>query len=104
MKTLGRTRRPAALAAALSIRRDRLHEASTTPSGAIKLETHVDDWRDEVIYQLLVDRFANGDPGNDYSVDLEATGHWHGGDWQGSRTSSTTSRASASPRSGSPRS
>ena len=28
--------------------------------------THVEDWRDEVIYQVLVDRFANGDINNDY--------------------------------------
>ena len=35
----------------------------------IQLETHVEDWRDEVIYQILVDRFANGDSGNDYNVD-----------------------------------
>ncbi len=27
--------------------------------------THVEDWRDEVIYQLVTDRFANGDPSND---------------------------------------
>ena len=27
--------------------------------------THVDDWRDEVIYQVLVDRFADGDINND---------------------------------------
>lgn len=52
-------------------------------SEPITLSTHVDDWRDEVIYQLLVDRFANGDAGNDYNVNLEAPGKWHGGDWQG---------------------
>jgi hypothetical protein len=23
------------------------------------------DWRDQVIYQIVVDRFANGDPNND---------------------------------------
>jgi alpha-amylase len=40
------------------------------------------DWRDEVIYQLLVDRFANGSAGNDFSLD-PAPGKWHGGDWQG---------------------
>jgi glycosidase len=49
----------------------------------IKLETHVDDWRDEVVYQVLVDRFANGDTGNDYNVDLSSLGKWHGGDWKG---------------------
>jgi glycosidase len=49
----------------------------------ITLTTNVDDWRDEVIYQILVDRFANGDAGNDYSVDPTSLGHWHGGDWKG---------------------
>ena len=27
------------------------------------------DWRDEVIYQVFVDRFANGDYSNDFGVD-----------------------------------
>ncbi len=51
--------------------------------GEIAIETHVEDWRDEVIYQVLVDRFADGDAGNNYRVDLTAQGHWHGGDWKG---------------------
>ncbi|HEY8088664.1 MAG TPA: hypothetical protein VIF09_12485, partial [Polyangiaceae bacterium] len=32
------------------------------------LATHVQDWRDEVIYQLIVDRFADGDVNNDFNV------------------------------------
>jgi alpha-amylase len=51
--------------------------------GEILLSTQPGDWRDEVIYQLLVDRFANADPGNDWRVDLSAQGKWHGGDWKG---------------------
>jgi alpha-amylase len=51
--------------------------------GEIELRTHVTDWRDEVIYQLLVDRFADGDAGNNFRVDLSAPGKWHGGDWKG---------------------
>lgn len=51
--------------------------------GEIPLSTQVEDWRDEVIYQVLVDRFADGDAGNNYRVDLTAQGHWHGGDWKG---------------------
>ena len=31
--------------------------------GKVQLTTEVDDWRDEVIYQVLVDRFDNGDRG-----------------------------------------
>ncbi|WP_168210446.1 alpha-amylase family glycosyl hydrolase [Persicimonas caeni] len=47
------------------------------------IDTHVEDWRDEVIYQILVDRFANGDPNNDYRVNPHAMAAYHGGDWQG---------------------
>lgn len=49
----------------------------------VEIATHVEDWRDEVIYQLLVDRFANGDPTNDYRVFPGALGRYQGGDWQG---------------------
>lgn len=48
-----------------------------------QLTTQVDDWRDEVIYQILVDRFENGDPNNDFRVNLTAPAAYHGGDWQG---------------------
>ncbi|MCA9709255.1 MAG: alpha-amylase [Myxococcales bacterium] len=49
----------------------------------VTLSTEVDDWRDEVIYQILVDRFANGDRGNDYRVDEGDLARYQGGDWQG---------------------
>ena len=49
----------------------------------VELATHVDDWRDEVIYQILVDRFENGDRGNDYLVDHDDLARYQGGDWQG---------------------
>ncbi|GAC1556306.1 MAG: hypothetical protein NVS3B10_16830 [Polyangiales bacterium] len=45
--------------------------------------SHVDDWRDEVIYQVLVDRFADGDASNDHRVDRSAPARFHGGDWRG---------------------
>jgi len=51
--------------------------------GEIELTSQVSDWRDEVIYQLLVDRFADGDAGNNFGVDLTAQAKWHGGDWRG---------------------
>jgi len=41
------------------------------------------DWRDEVIYQLLVDRFGNGDLNNDDHVVPGSLGLYQGGDWQG---------------------
>ena len=49
----------------------------------VQMDTHVDDWRDEVIYQVLVDRFANGDRGNDYFVNLDDLARHQGGDWRG---------------------
>ena len=49
----------------------------------ITLETHVTDWREEVIYQVLVDRFEDGDANNNFNVDKRALGRYHGGDWQG---------------------
>ncbi len=50
---------------------------------SVEMATHVEDWRDEVIYQLMTDRFANGDKRNDFRVDPTALGHYQGGDWQG---------------------
>lgn len=47
------------------------------------LATHVADWRDEVIYQVLVDRFANGDVNNDFNVRPGALARFQGGDWKG---------------------
>ena len=41
------------------------------------------DWRDQVIYQIMIDRFANGDPTNDINVAPSVPGRYHGGDWQG---------------------
>lgn len=43
----------------------------------------VADWRDEIIYQVLVDRFSDGDPNNNWNVDRTSMGAYHGGDWQG---------------------
>lgn len=41
------------------------------------------DWRDEVLYFAMVDRFENGDPTNDQGVDRTKPEKFHGGDWQG---------------------
>lgn len=49
----------------------------------VEIETHVEDWRDHVMYQLLTDRFANGDARNDFRVDPTALARYQGGDWQG---------------------
>ncbi|MFO0674913.1 MAG: alpha-amylase family glycosyl hydrolase [Polyangiaceae bacterium] len=47
------------------------------------IANHVADWRDEVIYQVLVDRFANGDVNNDFLVQPGALARYQGGDWRG---------------------
>jgi len=50
-----------------------------------EVQTHVEDWRDEVMYQLMVDRFANGSYANDWRVnpDDQVLTSYKGGDWQG---------------------
>ncbi len=52
-------------------------------AGGFVTPVEVVDWRDEIIYQVLVDRFDNGDVNNDYNVDRRAMARYHGGDWQG---------------------
>ncbi len=42
------------------------------------------DWRDAVIYQVMTDRFVNGDTGNDGPVDgVAPKANWQGGDFRG---------------------
>ena len=41
------------------------------------------DWRDSVIYFVFVDRFNNGNKGNDKLTGVEAAADWYGGDWAG---------------------
>lgn len=57
--------------------------------GGGSVATHVEDWRDEVIYQVLIDRFDNGDSTNDVldGVGLDALDlrRHQGGDWRGLR-------------------
>jgi alpha-amylase len=58
----------------------------TPPPGAAggrELTSNVTDWRDEVIYQIVVDRFADGDASNNANVDEHHLGRYQGGDWQG---------------------
>ncbi len=49
----------------------------------VDISTHVEDWRDHVVYQLMVDRFANGNARNDWRVDPTSMARYQGGDWQG---------------------
>jgi glycosidase len=50
-----------------------------------EITSEVTDWRDEIIYQVMVDRFANGDRNNDWNVthDPRALAAYQGGDWEG---------------------
>ena len=41
------------------------------------------DWRDQVIYQVMIDRFDNDDPNNDFNIEVGAPARYHGGDWRG---------------------
>ncbi|RME72891.1 MAG: alpha-amylase [Planctomycetota bacterium] len=52
-------------------------------SGAPVRDNAALDWRDQVIYQVITDRFADGDPNNNWNVDRRALGRYQGGDWQG---------------------
>ena len=45
--------------------------------------TPQESWRDAVLYFVITDRFADGDPGNDQNVDVNAKGTFHGGDLKG---------------------
>ena len=56
-------------------------EAITKPGFISKIE--VGDWRDQIIYQVLIDRFEDGDVNNNFNVDKSAMAKYHGGDWQG---------------------
>jgi glycosidase len=60
--------------------------ACATPySSPPAITSQVEDWRDEVIYQVVVDRFADGDVNNNWNIthDPSELTRYHGGDWQG---------------------
>ncbi len=73
MNVIARYRRTflAAVAAALSC------VSSHVPAQA------ADKWGDEVLYFVLIDRYANGDRSNDDQVDVRNPGAFHGGDLKG---------------------
>lgn len=43
----------------------------------------IQDWKDQILYFVLIDRFANGDSGNDAQVDRKDSRGFHGGDVAG---------------------
>ncbi len=42
-----------------------------------------DAWQGRIIYYILVDRFADGDPANNYGISRDDMRNFHGGDLQG---------------------
>ena len=68
-----------ALAVALGACGDR----PTSVTSDFEVTNNAADWREEVVYQMMVDRFANGDINNDQGVVPGDLGRYQGGDWQG---------------------
>jgi len=63
----------------------------SAPAGApaaappiVRVQPH-ERWEDAVLYFVIVDRFADGDKGNNNGVDRSAKGTFHGGDLRGLR-------------------
>jgi alpha-amylase len=54
-------------------------------AGGRVITSNVEDWRDEVIYQVIIDRFADGDYANNRGVEVvgKHLGRYQGGDYQG---------------------
>jgi alpha-amylase len=53
--------------------------ATSPPAPALEGRT----WQDEILYFVMVDRFANGDRSNDQGIRPGHPEGFHGGDWQG---------------------
>jgi len=64
-----------------------IHKLQTLALLALALFTPslfaADDWRDEVIYFVIVDRYADGRADNNDDVDIHHKGSYHGGDFVG---------------------
>ena len=52
-------------------------------SPAVPAPKLFDDWRDAVLYFVVLDRFADGDAASNADVDVTKKGHFHGGDAKG---------------------
>ena len=64
--------------------------AATTGSAAPVSVEPQREWADAMVYFAVVDRFADGDPRNDFDVDRRAKGTFHGGDLAVCASSSTS--------------
>jgi len=58
--------------------------ATAAPAAPIKIQPQ-ERWDDAILYFVVVDRFADGDKGNNNGVDRAAKGTFHGGDLAGLR-------------------
>jgi glycosidase len=59
--------------------------AAPAPAAAPIAVTPQRDWQDAVLYFVIVDRFADGDPGNNLDTNRTEKGTFHGGDLAGLR-------------------
>ncbi|MBH25346.1 MAG: alpha-amylase [Myxococcales bacterium] len=83
MKDIKHIQRAASLIAALALLTIAGSCVDPVEPGTEPLTNNVTDWRDEVIYQVLIDRFADGDPSNNINVNTSDSSAYHGGDWKG---------------------
>ena len=65
-------------------------QAPSAPQGGaaaaapVTVEPH-SEWAEAILYFVIVDRFADGDPAANVGVDRDAKGAFHGGDLRGLR-------------------
>ena len=83
----GRARRLASALALAAVVLSGCQSAGSTgdgraAAGPVQVEPHA-DWRDAIVYFVLVDRFADGDPGRNLNHQPDNPGGWHGGDLKG---------------------
>ncbi|MCA9559054.1 MAG: alpha-amylase, partial [Myxococcales bacterium] len=83
MTLLPRTRTLLAALTVVAVAVPTLLGSCVTVEPTVDHTTQVTDWRDEIIYQIVVDRFEDGDRNNNYNVDYRKDAAYHGGDWQG---------------------
>lgn len=60
-------------------------DATSAPATPVVHVRPQSEWADAVLYFVVLDRFADGDPSNDARVDRDAKGAFHGGDLVGLR-------------------
>jgi glycosidase len=59
-------------------------ETGVVPNAPAAIESpRHEQWSDAVVYFVIVDRFADGEPANNVEVDPTRPGHFHGGDFRG---------------------